>query len=59
LSREQNHHSARVLKHERIAILEYPAVRQMWPAMVLMTGAKSAVRDRLDGAEELRLLPHI
>ena len=24
-----------------------------------MTGAKSAVRDRLDGAEQLRLLPRI
>jgi hypothetical protein len=42
-----------------MAILEDPAVRQMRLAMILMTGAKSAVRDRDNGAEELRLLPHI
>jgi hypothetical protein len=40
-------------------LLEDAAVRQMRFAMILMTGAKSAVRDRDNRAEELRLLPRI
>ena len=42
-----------------VAILEDFAVRQMRLAMILMAGAKSAVRDRDNRAEELRLLSHI
>jgi hypothetical protein len=42
-----------------LSILEYLSVRQMRLPLRLMTGAKSAVRDRLDGTEQLRLLPSI
>ena len=48
-----------MLKHEAVAILEDAAVRQMRFALWLMTGAKFAIRDRDNRAEELRLLPHI
>src|SRR5215471_824931 len=40
-------------------ILEDPAVREVCFALRLMTGAKSAVRDRDNRAEELRLPPDV
>ena len=67
MSREQNGHSARVLKREGSSILEDPPARRIRSAdertqllwLAWLTGAKSSVRDRDHRAEELRLLSHI
>jgi len=61
---EKNRHASRIAillacSSTKRRDLEDTTVRQVCFALRLMTGAKSAVRDRLDGAEQLRLLPRI